>query len=95
MREQHRKWWRWLGEPSTSGGVIGRYEGGMYATKGVWRPSEHSMMKTLGYAYDQVGARAHDAGHLRRSSNLVQDEHPGRRRRSAPTASSGWRRCTR
>ena len=33
---------------------IGRYEGGMYATKGVWRPSEHSMMKTLGYAYDQV-----------------------------------------
>jgi hypothetical protein len=54
MRERHRKWWRWLGEPSASGGVIGRYEGGMYATKGVWRPSEHSMMKTLGYAYDQV-----------------------------------------
>ena len=24
MRERHRKWWRWLGEPSTSGGVIGR-----------------------------------------------------------------------
>jgi hypothetical protein len=54
MREGRRKWWRWLGEPSASGGVIGRYEGGMYATKGVWRPSEHSMMKTLGYAYDQV-----------------------------------------
>jgi hypothetical protein len=54
MRDEHRKWWRWLGERSTAGGVIGHYQGGMYAAKGVWRPSEHSMMKTLGYAYDQV-----------------------------------------
>jgi IgA Peptidase M64 len=54
LRERHAKWWRWLGEPSAAGGVIGRYEGGLYATRGVWRPSEHSMMKTLGYAYDQV-----------------------------------------
>lgn len=54
LRERHAKWWRWLGERSTAGGVIGRHEGGMYAAGGVWRPSEHSMMKTLGYAYDQV-----------------------------------------
>jgi hypothetical protein len=54
MRERHAKWWRWLGEKSTSGGVIGRYEGGLYSTKGVWRPSEHSMMKVLGYDHDQV-----------------------------------------
>ncbi|MEU9603453.1 M64 family metallopeptidase [Streptomyces sp. NPDC048057] len=54
MREQRAKWWRWLGEESESGGVIGRYEGGLYATKGVWRPSRHSGMKTLGYAFDQV-----------------------------------------
>ncbi|MFJ9811867.1 M64 family metallopeptidase [Streptomyces sp. NPDC101158] len=54
MREQRAKWWRWLGEESESGGVIGRYEGGLYSTKGVWRPSRHSMMKTLGYAFDQV-----------------------------------------
>ncbi|MET9520485.1 M64 family metallopeptidase [Streptomyces sp. NPDC002994] len=54
MRTQQRKWWRWLGERSDSGGVIGRHEGGMYQTKGVWRPSKHSMMKTLGYAFDQV-----------------------------------------
>ncbi|HKN56827.1 MAG TPA: M64 family metallopeptidase [Amycolatopsis sp.] len=54
MRDQHAKWWRWLGEPSESGGTIGRYEGGLYHTTGVWRPSRHSMMKTLGYAFDQV-----------------------------------------
>ncbi|WP_328617480.1 M64 family metallopeptidase [Amycolatopsis sp. NBC_00355] len=55
MRDQHAKWYRWLGEPSASGGTIGRYEGGLYTQTGVWRPSAHSMMKTLGYAYDQVG----------------------------------------
>src|SRR5262245_31590847 len=25
MRDQQQKWWRWLGEPSESGGVIGRH----------------------------------------------------------------------
>jgi IgA peptidase M64 len=55
MKRQRAKWWRWLGEKSESGGVIGRFEGGMYSTKGVWRPSKHSIMKTLGYAFDQVG----------------------------------------
>ncbi|WP_410574556.1 M64 family metallopeptidase [Amycolatopsis sp. cmx-4-61] len=55
LRAQHAKWWRWLGEPSESGGRIGRFEGGLYTQTGVWRPSEHSMMKTLGYAFDQVG----------------------------------------
>jgi hypothetical protein len=55
LRDQHAKWYRWLGEPSESGGTIGRYEGGLYTQTGVWRPSAHSMMKTLGYSYDQVG----------------------------------------
>ncbi|MFD7322933.1 M64 family metallopeptidase [Streptomyces sp. NPDC059875] len=54
MREQRAKWWRWLGDRSEAGGVIGRFEGGLYSTKGVWRPSKHSIMKTLGYAFDQV-----------------------------------------
>ena len=26
----------------------------MYAGSGVWRPSRHSMMKTLGYYFDQI-----------------------------------------
>jgi hypothetical protein len=54
MKAQQRKWWRWLGEPSESGGVIGRYEGGSGNTKGIWRPSKHSMMISLGYYFDQV-----------------------------------------
>jgi len=54
MRAQQAKWWRWLGEESESGGPIGRYESGMYAASGVWRPSEHSMMRWLGFPFDQV-----------------------------------------
>ena len=54
MRDRQRKWWRWLGEPSEAGGVIGRFEGGSGHTKGIWRPSKHSMMISLGYYFDQV-----------------------------------------
>lgn len=54
MRSQQKKWWRWLGEVSASGGPIGRYEGGMQRTTGVWRPSRHSMMISLGYYFDQI-----------------------------------------
>lgn len=55
MRAQQAKWWRWLGEESESGGVIDRYESGQYAASGIWRPSQHSMMRFLGYYFDQVG----------------------------------------
>ncbi|MBE1489951.1 M64 family metallopeptidase [Plantactinospora soyae] len=54
MIAQQAKWWRWLGEESESGGVIGRYESGMYSTSNVWRPSEHSIMRWIGFHYDQV-----------------------------------------
>ena len=55
MRQQQRKWWRWLGQPSESGGTIGRFEGGGSRTTGIWRPSKHSMMISVGYYFDQVG----------------------------------------
>lgn len=75
MRDQRRKWWRWLGEPSESGGPIGRYEGGMYATTGVWRPSAHSMMKTLGYYFDQV-SREVMVRSITAKTMVVQDATP-------------------
>ncbi|MEU1230329.1 M64 family metallopeptidase [Streptomyces sp. NPDC005828] len=75
MREQRAKWWRWLGEESESGGVIGRHEGGMYSTKGVWRPSRHSLMKTLGYAFDQV-EREVMVRAISAKVDLVQDHTP-------------------
>jgi hypothetical protein len=54
MKSQQTKWWRWLGEPSEAGGTIGRFEGGQSSVSGVWRPSKHSMMISLGYYFDQV-----------------------------------------
>jgi hypothetical protein len=75
MLEQQRKWWRWLGEPSESGGVIGRYESGMYTSSGIWRPSQHSIMKTLGYYYDQVG-REVMTQRISGKTSILQDTTP-------------------
>ncbi|SFB14567.1 IgA Peptidase M64 [Lentibacillus halodurans] len=60
MMEQQAKWWRWLGEESESGGIIRAadpdgYESGAYTSSNVWRPSEHSMMRWIGFYFDQVG----------------------------------------
>lgn len=75
MRRQRKKWWRWLGEHSEAGGRIGRYEGGLYFSKGVWRPSQHSIMKTLGYYYDQVG-RERMTQVISQKTSLIQDATP-------------------
>ncbi|SNR40420.1 M64 family metallopeptidase [Actinomadura mexicana] len=75
MQAQKQKWWRWLGERSEAGGTIGRFEGGLYSSKGVWRPSQHSMMKTLGYYYDQV-ARERMTQRISGKVNLVQANTP-------------------
>ncbi|GAA2963584.1 M64 family metallopeptidase [Streptomyces enissocaesilis] len=75
MRAERRKWWRWLGERSDSGGVIGRHEGGVYRTEGIWRPSRHSMMKTLGYAFDQVQREVMTQA-ISAKVNLVQGHTP-------------------
>jgi hypothetical protein len=55
MLAQQAKWWRWLGEESESGGRIGRYESGNSRSTGIWRPSEHSIMRWIGFYFDQVG----------------------------------------
>lgn len=75
MRDQQRKWWRWLGERSESGGVIGRYEGGLYSGGGVWRPSAHSMMKTLGYYFDQI-SREQMTQRISAKTTILQDATP-------------------
>ncbi|TDV52113.1 M64 family metallopeptidase [Actinophytocola oryzae] len=75
MLAQQKKWWRWLGEESESGGPVGRYEGGMYAGTGVWRSSAHSMMKTLGYYFDQI-AREQMTQRISAKTNILQDGVP-------------------
>lgn len=75
MRAEQKKWFRWLGEESESGGRIGRYEGGMYSTQNVWRPSKHSMMISVGYYFDQV-SRERMVQRISEQVNLIADSRP-------------------
>jgi hypothetical protein len=75
MTAQQRKWWRWLGEESESGGPIARYEGGLYSGSGIWRPAAHSMMKTLGYYFDQIG-REQMTQRISAKTTILQDGVP-------------------
>jgi hypothetical protein len=84
MRTEKKKWWRWLGEPSESGGLIGRYEGGMQRSSGVWRPSKHSMMISLGYYFDQV-SRERMTQRISEQVELIPAATPS----DAPVAKSG------
>ena len=55
MIDTQFKWWRWIGEESESGGTIGLWEGGGTFPCGQRRPSQHSMMRWLGFYFDQIG----------------------------------------
>lgn len=76
MKAQQKKWWRWLGEESEAGGRIGRFEGGLYSVAGVWRPSRHSMMISLGYYFDQV-SRERMTTRIATYTQLIADATPG------------------
>lgn len=55
MRAAQLKWHSYLGRPTPDGGVIGAFEGGAYVDEGVYRPSEDSIMRTLGNEFNLVG----------------------------------------
>ncbi|GAA3922066.1 M64 family metallopeptidase [Actinoplanes auranticolor] len=55
MRAQRLKWFSYLGRPTPDGGVIGTFEGGSYYDLGVYRPSEDSMMRSLGNEFNLIG----------------------------------------
>ena len=46
------KWWRWVGDESPDGGTVGTYEGGGYYRYGMYRPTQDSLMHTLGTPED-------------------------------------------
>ncbi|MFE2722061.1 M64 family metallopeptidase [Kitasatospora sp. NPDC059327] len=49
MRRKQTKWWRWLGaESPDGGGTVGAYR----SANGVYRPTQDSVMRTLGGAYN-------------------------------------------
>lgn len=58
MRRTGAKWAALLGQPTPDGGVIGLFEGADYYDKGVFRPSDNSMMRTLGKEFNLVGIDA-------------------------------------
>jgi hypothetical protein len=48
MAAAHAKWWRWLGAADPSGGVVGAYR----SANGLYRPTQDSIMRTLGGVYN-------------------------------------------
>ncbi|GAA3089882.1 M64 family metallopeptidase [Streptomyces rectiviolaceus] len=62
MAAQKAKWHRWLGQESPDGGTVGAYEGGGYHGHGLNRPTEDSIMRTLGREFNLPGREAMIAG---------------------------------
>ncbi|GGP57148.1 M64 family metallopeptidase [Saccharothrix coeruleofusca] len=49
------KWSAYLGQPSPDGGVVGAYQGARYYKYGLYRPTEDSIMRTLGREFNSIG----------------------------------------
>ncbi|MFI1016694.1 M64 family metallopeptidase [Streptomyces sp. NPDC020965] len=62
---QRAKWYRWLGETSPDGGTIGAYEGGGYYVAGLNRPTDNSLMRSVGKPFNLPGVEAMIAGFYR------------------------------
>ncbi|KPC64610.1 M64 family metallopeptidase [Streptomyces chattanoogensis] len=71
MTAQQQKWYRWIGQQSPDGGTVGAYEGGGYYQYGLNRPTENSIMRTLGREFNLPGREAMIAGFYRYASVLT------------------------
>lgn len=70
MTTQRQKWYRWIGQESPDGGAVGAFEGGGYYQYGLNRPTENSIMRTLGREFNLPGREAMIAGFYRYASVL-------------------------
>lgn len=52
------KWWKWLGEESPDGGIVGTYESAYYSLFGIYRPTENSLMRVLNSEFNLPGREA-------------------------------------
>ncbi len=59
------KWYQYLGQPTPDGGTIGTYQGARYCTSGIYRPSQDSIMRTLGRQFNLPSRDALIAGFFR------------------------------
>ncbi|GAA2979569.1 M64 family metallopeptidase [Actinokineospora diospyrosa] len=55
MTRYRVKWYSYIGKASPDGGVIGTYQGGYYYKRGVYRPTENSLMRSLGRPFNLIG----------------------------------------
>ncbi|MFV6029171.1 M64 family metallopeptidase [Streptomyces sp. NPDC056264] len=86
MAARGTKWHRWLGEPSPDGGVVGAYEGGGYYVTGLRRPTEDSLMRSLGKPFNLPGVEAMIAGFYREARIASPVTATGRTLRGGDTA---------
>ncbi|MEV8323323.1 M64 family metallopeptidase [Kitasatospora sp. NPDC056731] len=70
MRQDKTKWYRWLGKTSPDGGTVGAYQGGSNYPSGLNRPTDNSVMRSLGREFNLPGREAMIAGFYRRASTL-------------------------
>ncbi|GLZ76521.1 hypothetical protein Afil01_13280 [Actinorhabdospora filicis] len=77
MVSQQRKWYRWMGQATPDGGVIDTFVGCRYYTSGIYRPSDNSIMRTLGRQFNLPGREAMIAAFYAKA-NLAVAEGPGR-----------------
>ncbi|MFJ8476824.1 M64 family metallopeptidase [Kitasatospora sp. NPDC094011] len=79
MRAQGTKWSRWLGQASPDGGTVGAYEGAGYYPTGLYRPTENSIMRSLGREFNLPGREAMIAGFYRHATPLTSPTPTGTR----------------
>ncbi|MFB7477117.1 M64 family metallopeptidase [Kitasatospora sp. NPDC056184] len=77
LARDRAKWFRWIGRPSPDGGVVGGYEGGGYYPKGLYRPTENSIMRSLGREFNLPGREAMIAGFYRHAVPLTSPTPAG------------------
>ncbi|MEU3749996.1 MULTISPECIES: M64 family metallopeptidase [Streptomyces] len=86
LADRGAKWHRWLGEQSPDGGTVGSYEGGGYYVTGLRRPTENSLMRTLGKPFNLPGVEAMIAGFYREARIASPVTATDRTLRSGDTA---------
>ncbi|MFJ4094637.1 M64 family metallopeptidase [Kitasatospora sp. NPDC089913] len=77
LTHDRAKWYRWIGRTSPDGGVVGSYEGGGYYPKGLYRPTENSIMRSLGREFNLPGREAMIAGFYRHAVPLTSPTPAG------------------
>ncbi|WP_030669468.1 M64 family metallopeptidase [Streptomyces sp. NRRL B-1347] len=95
LTAQKKKWYRWIGQASPDGGTVGAYEGGNYYPRGLYRPTDNSIMRTLGQEFNLPGREAMIAGFHRHGSVVTSTTPTGsevrRKQRVAVEAGDGVR----